>query len=62
MKGMYSIERLFGDPRNALPKEINYNVSIGPFESKGIWRRLYSFIEAIFKYDDINPITEIYTM
>lgn len=57
VKGMYSIERLFNDIRNALPEGINYTVSISRFESKGIWRRLYICIEATFRQGDINHIT-----
>ncbi len=55
--GAYSIERLFRDIRNALPKEIEYEVSTSRFESRGLFKRLYNCIEAIFKQGDINHIT-----
>jgi len=55
--GFYSIERLFKDVRNSLPKNIKYKISISKFESRGLWRRIYNAIEAIFHQGDINHIT-----
>ncbi len=56
-EGAYSIERLFNDIRQALPKDVEYDVSISRFESRGVWRRLYNCLEAIFQQGDINHIT-----
>lgn len=55
--GFHSIERLFKDVRNSLPKNIKYKISISKFESRGLWRRVYNAIEAIFHQGDINHIT-----
>ncbi len=55
--GAHSIERLFKDIRSALPEDVEYCISTARFESRGIWRRLYNCIEAVFRQGDINHIT-----
>lgn len=55
--GCHSIERLFKDVRDALPKNVKYKISISKFESRGFLRRVYNTIEAIFHQRDINHIT-----
>ncbi len=55
--GSYSIERVFRDVRDALPQGVNCAVACCKFESRGLWRRLYNCVEAIFKQGSINHIT-----
>jgi len=57
LKGHYSIEKVFRDIRKALPEEIQYRVAIAKYESRGILKRFYNCIEAIFRQSDINHIT-----
>lgn len=53
----FSIERLFGDVRRALPDSIDDRVAVSRFPSRGIWRRVYNVIEAAFHQGDVNHIT-----
>jgi len=57
IEGTYSLERLFQDVRSALPDDIEYQISIARFESRGLWPRLYNTIEAIFRQSDVNHVT-----
>jgi glycosyltransferase involved in cell wall biosynthesis len=57
ISGTYSLERLFQDVRGALPENIEYEISIASFESRGLWPRLYNAVEAIFRQADVNHIT-----
>lgn len=53
----FSIERLFAEIRKALPVDIHTNVAICRFESKGVWRRMYNIVEAVFRQGDVNHVT-----
>ena len=53
----YSIERLFGDIRSSLPGDIDVEVCVSRFSSKGLWRRVYDICRAASKQGDINHIT-----
>jgi glycosyltransferase involved in cell wall biosynthesis len=53
----YSIERVFHDVRNALPKTIQAEVIISRFTSQGFLKRLYNICEAPFYQGDVNHIT-----
>jgi glycosyltransferase involved in cell wall biosynthesis len=57
VEGTYSLERLFQDVRSALPDDIEYQISIARFESRGFWPRLYNTIEAVFRQSDVNHVT-----
>lgn len=53
----FSIERVFDDVRGALPSDVQHNVAMVRFVSRGFWRRLYNVIEAVFRQGDVNHIT-----
>lgn len=53
----FSIERLFADVRRALPEDIDAKVAVSRFASRGIFRRIYNMIEAVFRQGDVNHIT-----
>lgn len=53
----FSIERLFVDVRAALPEEVDAEVAVSHFPSKGFWPRVYNIIEAAFRQGDVNHIT-----
>jgi glycosyltransferase involved in cell wall biosynthesis len=55
--GNYSIERLFDDVRQALDHRIEQKVSMAPFRSYGIFRRLYNAFYAARRQSDVNHIT-----
>jgi glycosyltransferase involved in cell wall biosynthesis len=55
--GTYSLERLFQDVRRALPEDMEYQISIARFESRGILRRVYNMLEAAFRQSDVNHVT-----
>lgn len=55
--GMFSLERLFADVRDAMPTDINIVKQESTFVSKGMWRRAYNIVEAYFRQGDINHIT-----
>ena len=55
--GMFSLERLFADIRAAMPIDINVRAQDCAFISRGLWRRLYNMVEAIFRQGDINHVT-----
>lgn len=57
VEGTYSLERLFQDVRRALPEDIQYQISIARFESRGFWRRVYNVVEAVSRQSDVNHIT-----
>ena len=48
---------MFNDVRSALPKHVNYSIVISRFESKGVWKRIYNIIDALFRQGDVNHIT-----
>ncbi len=45
----FSIERLFADVRRSLPEDIEAKVAVSRFPSRGVLRRAYNVIEAVFK-------------
>jgi glycosyltransferase involved in cell wall biosynthesis len=53
----FSIERVFADVRAAMPEDINIRVAKCRFPSRGVWRRAYSVVEAVFRQGDVNHIT-----
>lgn len=53
----FSIERLFATLRTAMPRDIDAKPAICRFPSRGVWRRIYSLVEAAFRQGDINHIT-----
>lgn len=55
--GMYSLERLFADIRAVMPSDISVEVQDCTFISRGLWRRVYNMVEAVFRQGDVNHIT-----
>jgi len=55
--GFFSIERLFEDVRGALPKDIQTDVLINRFFSKGVWPRIYDAWHASLNKADVNHVT-----
>lgn len=53
----FSVERVFDGIRRALPPEIESNVVIAPFASRGLLPRLYNICAAPFYQGDVNHIT-----
>lgn len=53
----FSIERLFNDIRDSLPKDIAVEAYISLYLSRGIWRRLFTMIKAMRQQGDVNHIT-----
>lgn len=53
----YSLEQIFNDLRNRLPERYIAITKVAPFQSKGLFPRLFIAIEAIFYQRDINHIT-----
>ena len=54
---MFSIERLFSYIRASMPDDIKVEVWESTFVSRGLWRRLYNMVEAIFRQGEVNHIT-----
>jgi glycosyltransferase involved in cell wall biosynthesis len=55
--GNYSVEFIFRDVAERLKNRIHAYTAISSYESKGLFRRLYISLEAIFKQRDVNHIT-----
>jgi glycosyltransferase involved in cell wall biosynthesis len=55
--GQVSIERVFAAVRAKMPADINCRVFISRFMSRGIFRRIYNIVEAVFHQTDVNHIT-----
>jgi len=55
--GNFSIERTFADVRRALPAGIEANVAVSRYPSRGVLRRIYNVVEAVFRLGDVNHIT-----
>jgi glycosyltransferase involved in cell wall biosynthesis len=53
----FSIEILFNQIRSNLPNDINSVTEIAKYFSKGVFKRLFISIDAIFKQGDVNHIT-----
>lgn len=55
--GAYSLERLFADIRAYMPADIKIRSRESSFASRGLWRRIYNMLEAIFRQGEVNHIT-----
>lgn len=55
--GNYSIEFIFADLRQRLDDRIRARVAVSAFHSRGIARRLFNMIEAVFRQGDVNLVT-----
>lgn len=55
--GNYSIEAFYGQIREALKDKIEFKVVECPYESNGIFKRLFNAIYAAFKQGEINHVT-----
>ncbi len=53
----HSIEKVFDSIQPFISKSINFINYYAKFQSKGIFKRIYNAIEAIFQQQDINHIT-----
>src|ERR1019366_1397843 len=52
----HSIERVFASVRSALTG-FEIEVSVCPFESRGVFKRLYNIVDAALRQGDVNHIT-----
>lgn len=55
--GNYSVEFIFNDVRARLVDKIQANVVESPYESSGLFKRIYNCIDAFFKQGRVNHIT-----
>lgn len=55
--GNYSIEYFYKQIREILKEQIDFKLIISPYESNGIFKRLYNAVYAAFKQDEVNHIT-----
>lgn len=55
--GQVSVERVFAAVRARMPREINIRVFVSRFASRGVWRRIYNMVEALFHQGDVNHVT-----
>jgi glycosyltransferase involved in cell wall biosynthesis len=53
----FSLEIAFGVVRKFLPAEMECVVAESRYQSKGILRRIYNIVEAVFRQGDVNHIT-----
>jgi glycosyltransferase involved in cell wall biosynthesis len=53
----FSLEIAFGIIRKFLPAEMECVVAVSRYQSKGILRRIYNIVEAVFRQGDVNHIT-----
>lgn len=51
------MEGAFQVIRSAMPREVECVVAMSKFKSKGILRRVYNIVEAVFRQGDVNHIT-----
>ena len=56
-QGNFSVEILSQEIKSNLPKDIVVRTHIARYHSKGIFKRLYSSIEATFHQGDVNHVT-----
>ena len=52
-----SIEILFGTVRKYLPDDIETNVFISKYQSRGLFRRIYNIFEAVLYQGEVNHVT-----
>jgi glycosyltransferase involved in cell wall biosynthesis len=55
--GQVSVERVFAVVREKMPADIRCRVFNSRFVSRGLLRRIYNMIEAVFHQGDVNHIT-----
>ncbi|MEP6727675.1 MAG: glycosyltransferase family 1 protein [Bacteroidota bacterium] len=55
--GNYSVEFIFEDIRNRLRDKIAATVAYSPYESSGLFKRLYNCVKAFRSQGDVNHIT-----
>lgn len=55
--GNYSVEYIFEDVRRRLQDKINATVVLSPYESNGLFKRLYNCFDAWRRQSDVNHIT-----
>lgn len=53
----FSLEILFNQIRENLPKDIDWKIEIAKYYSNGFFKRIYIAIEAIFKQEEVNHVT-----
>jgi glycosyltransferase involved in cell wall biosynthesis len=53
----FSVEIIFGDVKNALPKNMEQNTIVSTYYSQGVFKRLYNCWEAFTKQGKINHVT-----
>jgi len=53
----FSVEKLFDTVRGVLPPGIEPIVAVSRFQSRGLFRRAYNIVEAVFRQGDVNHIT-----
>ncbi|MBE0670933.1 MAG: glycosyltransferase family 4 protein [Anaerolineales bacterium] len=56
-EGTFSLEGYFQTVRDFMPTEIKCIVAESTFESRGVIKRIYNTIEAMFRQGDVNHIT-----
>ena len=56
-RGNFSVERIFELVRKNLPRDLEKEVFVPRYISKGIFTRLYDIVEAAFHQGDVNHIT-----
>ena len=56
-RGNFSVERVFDTVRKLLPKNVEQEVFVPRYVSKGVFARIYDIIEAAFHQGDVNHIT-----
>jgi glycosyltransferase involved in cell wall biosynthesis len=55
--GNYSVEFIFKDVADRLNKYIAAKAAVSFYESKGLLKRIYNSVEAVFRQGDVNHIT-----
>lgn len=55
--GQISIERVFDAVRAKMPRGVEGRVFVSRFVSRGVFRRIYNMLEAVFHQGDVNHIT-----
>lgn len=53
----FSVEGTFQVIREAMPPDVECIVAQSRFDSKGVFRRLYNIVEAVFRQGEVNHIT-----
>lgn len=53
----FSVENIFADVRENLPKNVNSETHVVKFFSQGFWQRVFIILEVFFSQGEINHIT-----